>query len=148
MERRGEGAVRHAGNQSLSNFRFHAEKKAEHTRPPPPCAAVFIAAPRPRRRSACTPTQTHRKRHEDPHPWSITTNFFFFSFSCKSGKPIAAPGTKRTSFLSEIGAEKCIICVVCSVLHIRSISLTPQVVVKLNQTSLRTTVTIATFQIF
>lgn len=82
ISRKGNGkerrrSVRYTGNQSLSNFRFHAEKTAEHTWPPPRCAAVFIAAPRPPAALCPTATQTHRKRHGYSQPWSISPNFYF-----------------------------------------------------------------------
>lgn len=123
-------------NLSQTSASTRRRRLSAHTRPPPRCVAIFIAAPRPQRRSAPTPTQTHRKRHGYSNPWSIPPNFFFlflFFPQCKSGEPIAVPGTKRTSFLSEQGAGKCIICVVRSVAQMRSISLTPQVVLELLQ---------------
>lgn len=78
MERRGEGAVRCTGNQSLSNFRFRAEKTAEHTWPPPPCAAVFIAAPRPPAALCPTAAQTHRKIHGYSQPPVDSSKLLFF----------------------------------------------------------------------
>lgn len=124
MERRGEGAVRYTGNQSLSNFRFHEEKTAEHTWPPLRCVAVFIAAPRPPAALCPTATQTRRKIHGYSQPWSISPNFHFCAkVANRSWCPYKMDAISVRYKSWEVHHLLCLL----RVTHIRSISLTTQV---------------------
>lgn len=147
---KGEGAVRHARNQSLSNFRFHAEKKAEHTWPPPRCVAVFIAAPRPQRRSA-------RRQHQHIVKDTgilILGRFLqtFFFLRVKAANQLWCPN--KMDVISIWNRSWDVHHLRCSLRYSRPINITNAAgsseaasrLQNINQT-LRTTVTIATFLI-